>query len=358
MESLLFNVNNGYIEGILRGYRNDLLRAGSYSQLTQCNSLDDLKTQLAQIYGDYINNIPNPISTSAIADCATRKLVDEFQYIRAQSTGSMTEFFNYMTYGYMIDNVALLITGTLHNRDTRELLARCHPLGWFEQLPILCVATTTEELYNMVLVDTPLAPYFKASLSSGDFDDKNIEIIRNTLYKAYLEDFYDWCVKRSDVAGTPTSELMAEILEFEADRRAINITMNSFGADLTPQDRANLYPNIGRLYPEGTNAMKRATSMDELKAAVAGVSEYRQMFDQSGFGNQSDIRGGPPKSLEDLFYQKEMELSKMTFTQQFTYAAFFAWVKLQEQEVRNITWIAECIAQQQKERINNYIAVF
>jgi len=29
-----------------------------------------------------------------------------------------------------------------------------------------------------------------------------------------------------------------------------------------------------------------------------------------------------------------------------------------KQEIRNITWIAECIAQNQKERIGNYISVF
>lgn len=28
------------------------------------------------------------------------------------------------------------------------------------------------------------------------------------------------------------------------------------------------------------------------------------------------------------------------------------------QEIRNITWIAECIAQNQKDRISNYISVF
>jgi vacuolar-type H+-ATPase subunit C/Vma6 len=28
------------------------------------------------------------------------------------------------------------------------------------------------------------------------------------------------------------------------------------------------------------------------------------------------------------------------------------------QEIRNITWISECIAQNQKDRIGNYISVF
>ena len=78
----------------------------------------------------------------------------------------------------MIDNVALLITGTLHERDTKDLIERCHPLGVFEGLPALCVASNIEELYSMVLVDTPLAPFFKKStLKSTDLDELNIEIV-------------------------------------------------------------------------------------------------------------------------------------------------------------------------------------
>ena len=60
----------------------------------------------------------------------------------------------------MIDNVILLITGTLHERDTHELLERCHPLGVFESMPALCVASNVEELYHTVLVETPLGMTF------------------------------------------------------------------------------------------------------------------------------------------------------------------------------------------------------
>lgn len=56
----------------------------------------------------------------------------------------------------MIDNLVLLITGTLHKRKLTELLKRCHPLGWFEGMPALGVATNAEELYHTVLVETPL----------------------------------------------------------------------------------------------------------------------------------------------------------------------------------------------------------
>jgi V-type H+-transporting ATPase subunit d len=56
----------------------------------------------------------------------------------------------------MIDNVILLITGTLHNRDTNDLLARCHPLGLFDSIGALCVATSVQDLYNVVMVESPI----------------------------------------------------------------------------------------------------------------------------------------------------------------------------------------------------------
>ena len=247
---------------------------------------------------------------------------------------------DYVTYGYMIDNVALLITGTLHERDTSELLERCHPLGWFETLPVLCVATNIEELYNSVLVETPLAAYFKGSLSHQDLDELNIEIIRNTLYKNYLEDFYNFVNTHPELRNSPTSEVMNEMLEFEADRRAINITLNSFGTELTKAERKKLYPNFGKLYPEGTLILSRADDLDGVRLALGGVEDLQEFFSSaqlgrgpSGPGNTEggEVDDGSPKSLEDMFYLKEMKIAKSIFTQQFTVAVVYGWLKLREQ---------------------------
>lgn len=312
----------------------------AHSRLLSDMLVPDVKLQLGPAYGDYLANLPPNPSTSSLANKTTEKLVAEFRYLQAQATGTLSKFMEYLTYAYMIDNVALLITGTLHERDTRDLLERCHPLGWFETMPVLCVATNIEELYNSVLIETPLAPYFKGSLSHHDLDELNIEIIRNTLFKNYLEDFHHWVNSNSDLAGTPTAEIMTEVLEFEADRRSINITLNSFGTELSKADRKKLYPNFGRLYPEGSYLLSRADDIEGVRLAIEGVSEYKSYFDQtgmsgggsgSGVGNLSGGSGMEGKSLEDLFYQKEMEISKLAFTRQFTHGVVYAWVKLKEQ---------------------------
>lgn len=35
-----YNINNGYVEGIVRGYRNTLLTGQNYGNLTQCETID------------------------------------------------------------------------------------------------------------------------------------------------------------------------------------------------------------------------------------------------------------------------------------------------------------------------------
>lgn len=60
------------------------------------------------------------------------------------------------SYSYMIDNVVMLITGALKNKDVSELLPRCHPLGAFDQMAAVGIARTPAELYSAILVDTPL----------------------------------------------------------------------------------------------------------------------------------------------------------------------------------------------------------
>ena len=281
----LTRAQDGYVEGLLRGYRGGMLTAADYNNLSQCENLDDVKLHLARRrftaarrrgvltpsvlqgttdYGPYLANEPSPLHAATIVEKCTAKLVEEWNHLRCQARAChapapprrsrgrawqavepLATFLDYCTYGHMIDNVVLIVAGTLHERDMADLLSKCHPLGMFDSIATLAVATTMRELYRLVLVDTPLAPYFSGCISSEDLDEMNIEVMRATLYKAYLEDFAQLCSSH----GGATAALMGDLLDFEADRRAVAITINSLGTELSRDDRAKLFPAMGALYP-------------------------------------------------------------------------------------------------------------
>ncbi len=162
---------------------------------------------------------------------------------------------------------------------------------------------------------------------------------------------------------------MHKILAFEADRRTINITINSFGTDLSKEQRARLFPTIGNLFPAGNNLLAKADDIEQVRAVCDYVSEYRHFFEVAaasssrGAGTNGNAAGDDPTgaiaaALEDRFFATEVHLNKLAFLQQFQYAVFFSYFKLKEQEIRSLTWIAECIAQDARDRIQDFITIF
>ena len=291
----------------------------------------------------------------------------EFQYLRTQAIEPLSTFLDFITYEYMIENVMLLLKGTLSGRDINELIAQCHPLGMFKESTMRSIPTFEstprgyQDLYQTVLVDTPVGPYFSLFLqetagrggSSNVLEEVEIEIIKSSLIKYWIEDFANF-VNR---LGGETATIMGDLLKVRADTNAINITLNSFGTPLNEpamraSDRKRLYPALGHLYPAGTSMLADVGDEDELGRVLELFPQYSSIWNVHAAG------GSDGKSIDDAFYERDVQMLELAFEGQMHFAAFYAYVKLKEQEIRNLVWVSECILQQQKDEIHKFVPVF
>ncbi|CAI5730817.1 unnamed protein product [Peronospora destructor] len=368
-----FNIQHGYVEGLVRGFRSGFLDDVDYHHLMQCENLEDVKLNLQETDYDQFLADESSISPGLIQGGTTNKLVEEVKFLRAQAMEPLGEFLDFITYEYMIDNVILLLKGTLNGRDVNELIGQLHPLGQFDESIMRSICTFESnakgysDLYETVLIDTPIGTYFSKFLEEsaggdrmdGTSDVRNVleemqmELIKNSMLKLWLEDFYNFCQK----IGGDTAVIMGEILKARADRIAINITLNSFGTPLNEpamriSDRKPLYPSIGSLYPDATALLAEAGDESALGSALDSFPVYRKIWEM----HQSE--GVDSKSIDDAFYERDVQMAELAFQSQMHFACFYAYVKLKEQEVRNLVWICECIVQNQRDAINNFIPIF
>lgn len=291
----------------------------------------------------------------------------EFKYLRSQAVEPLSTFLDFITYEYMIENVVLLLKGALSGRDINELIEQCHPLGMFKESTMRSIPTFEtsakgyQDLYQTVLVDTPVGPYFSLFLQesqerAGDsrnvLEEVEIEIIKSSLIKYWIEDFSQFVNK----LGGDTGTMMGELINVRADTNAINITLNSFGTPLNEpamraSDRKRLYPAVGYLYPAGTAMLADVADEDELGRVLELFPQYSAIWNIHASGSGD-------KSIDDAFYERDVQMLELAFESQMHYAVFYAYVKLKEQEIRNLVWITECILQQQKDEINKFVPVF
>lgn len=188
------------------------------------------------------------------------------------------------------------------------------------------------ELYQSVLIDTPIGKYFAQFLKmesekgaqgvsdvQGVLQEIPMSRLEAILRKLYLEDFYFYC----QYLGGETAEVMAVLLKAKCDALALSITLNSFGTPLNDvnmrAERRALLPSIGFLYPEGTNALSDVGEELELATVLRTFPAYKRLF---------DVHQNGDKTLDDAMFEREVRLCEWAFEGQFHYGAYYAFVYL------------------------------
>lgn len=363
MEMSTFNINNGFVDAIVRGLRSGFLTEDDYRRLASSENLDDMRVALEDTdYGTFMQDEPSPLDVHTIRRKMQERLCLEFVFLQRQSDEKLRDFMDYCTYGIMIENVFTVLQQALAGKSPQDVLSKLNPLAKpnnvFSVLATVDMssAEAIQEIYNVILIDTEIGKYFAKHITDeeaqnvkGKLDSNQLEWWKNVIMKSYLEDFYAFVQE----IGGATSEVMGLILETEADFRTISIAANKMGLDNFNADLKDLAPNFGSLFPEITDKLSRCSDVANITVALDS-SVYKDHWSavKGFYESEGGVRMTNAKSMDDQKFIYCGKLMEISFEQQFNFGVFYAWTQLREQEIRNVTWIAEMIIMGKKQSVD------
>ena len=357
---IFFNVDDGYSEALLRGFRKSILGEQQYTALRNTTNLKDFKSVLIDTdYSDYVKDYTET-DTSALKMLLKKKLADEIDQVQSVAGPDLDKFIEMIRHKYMIDNVINIIEGIKNKTDKNVIEARNEPLGYLKEISGLLKLDykKIEDLYEDVLIDTEVGVYFSKFLEEvlAMSDSKNVATINNFLQslkpeeikkkkkKIWLEYFYHFC----KTLNPTTSEIMEDLLKYEADCQTIQIVYNSlaYNNQFQEEERKKVIPYFGFLYPETTTQLIKCNSLENLRQILQPFPDYYELVREipdpkklDEFGLQSGL-----KTLDDLMFKESMKRYSIAFEQQFHFACFYAYIKIKEQEIKNIMLVADMIS--------------
>ncbi|KAF7684564.1 V-type proton ATPase subunit d [Astathelohania contejeani] len=326
----------GFVIAEVHGKSESLLKESDYNGLQQASGLDEILVKLSNSpYSKFVNE-GMELSKKEFNTRLNQALVADYRQMRRNSDGDMKILMDYFVQFYQLQNFIYLLDCKVEDPSLSHAITRVEMLGWFQELDTLKFVTDMQDVYRFCVEGTFLKPYYDKLTFDNEISKNNWSLLQSQFTKLLMEDFAE---KLKDCKGM---SFMNDILRREGDRRILEIVINSINSnDITGKARRSLFPRINSFGLSVLDRLAECTSMDEMRAAISTHNLYRKL-----------IVADDSEMLNVLF---EMEMANYMYSFIFhnDISCVYSYLKVKEQEVKNILWIIECISQDRRDLSKN-----
>ncbi|KAH9385743.1 V-type H+-transporting ATPase subunit d [Nematocida major] len=306
----------------VHGSRNQLMSREQYRTLETASTLEDLKLKLqTSVYGSCLME-ETESSLKSFKEAIYKSIEKQMKVTNSFATEKSSVLIDFYREKYQLDNFIYLWACKEESPKSLETALEIHPLGIYPGLSFIKVTQTPQDTWKYCLEHTSLCKYVVGL--SHEILKEDIQYVRSILQKRYLELLYEFSVKNNLI--------LAELVQFEGDKRIIEVLYSSIDSTLSASDKMNLFPACSTFSDIHKDLLLGCKSIDELQGVLSTHSRHRNII-----GNE--------RGLEDALTREEVRLCNKSFYIYDDPSVVYTHLTLQEIEVRNIIFLADCILQ-------------
>jgi V-type H+-transporting ATPase subunit d len=328
----------GFTVSKMHGNAAFFLKEADYTSFQQCETLEDVLVKLSSTpYSKYMSK-DMALTKGEFRKRLNKCMVDEISKLYKVSDKDLKVLLEYFINSYRIQNFFFLLTSKYDDPELTRAFEKLEDIGRFSELDTLKFTNDMNDVYKYCVERTFLKKYYKKVRIEKEIEKNNFQVLHSLFLKYHMEDFFEV------VEESTTMPFMGKILKYEGDRRIIQITLSTFNSShFQGKKRLELFPKVSTMGMEMKGKLGKCTTMDKIKGILSKHQTYRKILTAN-----SDEMLNALTSLE-------MQEHNLSFTFYNDLSCVYSYFKMKQQEIKNILWAIECIAQDKREWIKNVI---
>jgi len=325
-------ITYGYTITSIHTKAQSLLTDTSYNSL-HCDTLEDIISKLISM--GYKNLSASILSKKDFKEALEQNLAQEFIFLERHSTEKeLVSLLNYFIEKYRIINFIYLLSSKESDFSLSHSFSKIDTIGFFQQLNTLKFCTDMDNVYKQCVKNTSLKKYYNNVKFHNDIKENDWQLIQLHFLKQHIEDFYY-------SIDSPILNFMKDILKAEGDRINVEIVINTMDTPIIGKKRMDLFTRVSSIDLGVRNKLCRCVNLDEMRGVLASHHSLKKVL------RDDDIIKALIKIENEKYWESFKYFNDIS--------CVYGYLKLKEQEIKNILWIVECVSMKKIDFIKNVI---